>query len=312
MINFIDEINKIKQKSTFNTKRLYLIALLKEDTGFFLNGDKLVFAVKYNGDAKESISTKYLILETDICIGSIENYPSFKTGYYNLLSYNYVVDDQYLDSFVELCKNYSSLDSNFKFVDFFYSLLKLFEPVKETSFINCVGLFGELVIIKRMFLSYDIDISKEWHNALGALDKYDFSFKNFNLEVKSTVKKSNIFTLKHNQVFNGSTNYISIINLELDNSGETLSDLYSFFKTTSVFNKNIDFMIKLEKEKRRIDPNDFEIKKISISKIRFFCSKDLKTISNIPDCIEQITYNYDFTNKEFLDIKEFSDFFIDK
>lgn len=299
-------VNNIKKSDNYDFSKLYLIELIKKDSGFFLSGGKLLFAAKFNGDSNESINTTYLSLKTDVYIGTVENSPSFNVGYYNLLSYNYEISDKYLDSFIDLCRSFSN-NEDYGFTDFFYSLLKLFEPVKEVSFSNCVGLYGELSFIKRMFSSYQINISRERHNCLGSSDKYDFSFGNFNLEIKSTIKNSNIFVIKHSQIFNNSINYIAVINIELDNSGESLIDLYEYFKNSADFNRDIDFMIKIEQERKRVDPSDFKDKKFKVSNVRLFKNDTLETIENIPDCIDSINYNYDFTGKKFLDMKEFSE-----
>lgn len=106
-----------------------------------------------------------------------------------------------------------------------------------------------------------------------------------------------IFDIKHKQVFNENRNFIVVINIEQDNSGLSLSELYDYFKGEKPFSNNIDFAIKLESEKNKVSPQDFQFKKFSISKYSVFYNKNLKTIINIPEWINNIAYSYDFVSQ---------------
>lgn len=304
-MNIIVEKIKLMLNEKTDNNKLLLITTLNETSGFLLSGKKLFFASKNNGKKSELINTNHLSLQTNIFINTIENSPSFKPNYYDLLIYDLNIDGSYLESFVELCEIYANRSSELDFNYFFYSLLKLFEPSKESSFSNLVGMFGELVFIRKMYDEYKINISDSWHNAEGTTDKYDFSFKNVNTEIKTTIKSDQIFMLKHSQIFNCKKNYIVVINANVDNSGLTMKELYDYFKKTEPFSNNLDFQIKLESEKKKVSPADFSLKKLSVSEINIFLNSKLETLVSIPECISNISYSYDFVGKENVDINDF-------
>lgn len=298
MMDFQLKINKIKNSNEYSSEQLFMIESINEESGFLLGGDIVYFINKSGSSDSESIVTNQLSLRTKININTIENYPTFAPGYYDILAYSNDNDGIYLESFVNLCRMYILSLSKISFRDFFYSLLKLFEPNKEASYTNLIGLFGELSLIKRMFNEYNLILMDNWHNTYGSNDKYDFSLKGFNVEVKTSVKDNMIFDIKHKQIFNEKRNFVVVINIDQDNSGQSLSDLFDFFKETKPFSENIDFAIKLESEKNKVSPQDFKLKRFSVVKYSVFDNKSLKTITNIPEWITHVEYSYDFISQD--------------
>ena len=297
MNEFKSKINSIRDNSDFANNQLYLIENIDDKSGFLLGGNKVYFVVKSDGTENESITTTYLAFRTKIHINTIENSPTFKPGYYDLVVYDISNDDYYLDSFVELCRMYITSSSDISFVRFFYSLLKLFEPSKEASFLNLVGVFGELAFMKFVFEKFGVALDTNWHNSFGSTDKYDFSFRMFNVEIKTTAKADMRFAIKHSQIFNDKNNYVVVINIDQDNSGVTVADLFDYFKKTQPFSNNIEFMINLEKERQKISPADFSVKKFSVMKMNVFSNKLIETIEQVPSCIDTINYMYDFVGQ---------------
>ncbi len=297
MMDFQLKINKIKNSSEYSSNQLFMIESINEDAGFLLGGDIIYFINKSGASDSESIVTNQLSLRTNINLNTVENCPTFAPGCYDILAYNNDNDEIYLESFIDLCRMYVLSSSKVSFRNFFYSLLKLFEPSKETSYKNMVGLFGELSFIKRMYSVYNLTLMDYWHNSYGSNDKYDFSLKEFNIEVKTSVKDNMIFNIKHKQIFNEKQNFIIVINAEQDNSGQSLFELFTFFKITKPFSENINFAIKLESEKIKVSPQDFKLKKFSIIKYSVFDNKKLRTITNIPEWINNIEYSYDFVSQ---------------
>lgn len=302
MSEFRLKIEKIRSSLDFSAEQLYLIEPIDAKSGFLLGNNKIYFVIKNEGTESESISTTYLSLKTNIHINTIENYPTFEPGYYDLVIYDISTDEKYLDSFTELCRMYRISKTDISFVNFFYSLLKLFEPSREVSFSNLIGVFGELIFIKTFYEKYGIAIDSNWHNSFGSTDKYDFSFKKFNVEIKTTIKDDMRFAIKHNQIFNEKNNYIVVINVDTDNSGYSVSDLYDFFKATQPFSNNIEFMINLENEKQKVAKSDFYGKRFSLQKMNVFSNKQLVTLKDIPVCIDSIGYMYDFVGQETIDM----------
>lgn len=297
MMDFQLKINKIKNSGEYSPNQLFMIESITKYSGFLLGDNVIYFINKSCSSESVAIVTNHLSLRTRININSIENYPTFSPGHYDILAYNIDNNDIYLESFVDLCKMYALSSSKVCFRDFFYSLLKLFEPSKDISYTNLIGLFGELSLIKKMKSDYNLILMDNWHNTYGSNDKYDFSLKNFNIEVKTSVKDNMIFSIKHKQLFNEKQNFVVVINAEQDNSGQTLSDLFDFFKETKPFSENIDFAIKLELEKSKVSPQDFKLKKFSVVKYSVFNNKNLETIINIPQWISNVEYSYDFVSQ---------------
>lgn len=300
-------INKIKSSSDYTKEQLFMIESINEYSGFLLGGDKIYFINKSTSTDSESILTNHLSLRTKISINTIENYPTFAPGFYDVLAYNDDNEEIYLESFIELCKMYIISLSKISFRDFFYSLLKLFEPTKVTSFTNVIGLFGELSFLEKIYKDYDISLADEWHNTYGSIDKYDFAFQKFNIEVKTSVKDNMIFNIKHKQIFNEKKNYIVVINIELDNSGKTVLELYDYFKKTKPFSENIDFAIKLEVERQKVSDQDFKNKRFNVVNYSVFDNKEIKTINCIPEWISQVEYNYDFITQRRMELFELVD-----
>ena len=297
-MNLRDKIEAIKSRADYSKDQLYLIEAINENSGFLLGDDRVFYIISHNETNNDAISTKYLSLKTNIYINTVENEPSFKPGYYDLLIYSGDINLVFFESFIELCSKFNYEQETLSFIDFFYSLLKLFELPKEVSYTNLVGLFGELVLIKFAYEKYNKEIFKFWHNSLGSTDKYDFSFPAFNIEVKTTVKEGMRFEIKHSQIFNEKDNFVAVINIDNDNSGMSVSEIFDYFKTTKPFSGSIDFMIKLQQEKQKVYENDFKEKKFSLSRILLFSNKTISTIHEIPNFIDSIHYMYDFASQE--------------
>ncbi len=301
-MNLRKRINNLKDEKEYSNEQLYLIHDFSKESGFLFRNDKLYYAVKHKNADDDSLSTKYLLLRINIFINTVENSPSFNPGFYDLLIYIGDINDTFFDSFVDLCEMYENSEKKDSFINFFYSLVNLFESPKETAFSNLVGMFGELYFIYHMYKNYNLIIDNNWHVTKNINDKYDFVFNTFNIEVKTTIKEDLRFILKHNQVFNEKNNYVLIVKASVDNSGYSLAEIYDFFRKNPIFANNIDFMIKLQKEKMKVSNKDFFEKKFSLVSLQFYLNKNLDTLVDIPECIDSIEYNYDFIGKTETDI----------
>lgn len=290
-------INELVKSKSFDKNTLYLIEKINDYSGFLYSNENVYFIIKSTKERNDSISTKNLSLRTSVLINTVENSPSFKPGKYDLLIYKSGNYDYMFNSFIYICKAYVNTQSPMSFIDFFYSLLNLFEKPESKSFTNLIGAFGELYFIKYMYEHYKINIIENWHTGNSSFDKYDFVFSHFNIEVKSTIKEEMIFKIKHQQIFNYDRNYVLVINLEKNNSGLTIKDLFDYFKNEP-FSKNFNFTLKLEKEKNKISCDKFDTEKFSFNKLTIFSVNDLVTINNVPECINNIEYNYNFSGQK--------------
>lgn len=288
-------INSINE---FEENKLYFLYKINDCSGFLYGNGKVYFINKSTDSIEKKINTQFLLMSTNVFLDTVERNPSFKRGYYDMLLYKGEIKDEYFKSFIELCCMYIKSNSSITFTEFFNSLLEIFETTNETNFLNAIGLFGELSFIKYIYEKYQILLCNQWHNNLGSIDKYDFSFEHFNIEVKTTLKDGMCFNIKHSQIFNNKNNYIAVINITNDNSGQSLSDIYDYFKNNSIFSNNFPFMMNLEKEKHKVNSDIFENHKFELVRVKFFNSKEIATITNIPSCIHSVSYMYDFSEKD--------------
>lgn len=299
-----DEIDKIRCSENYSIDKYYLVQKINDKAAFFLNNNQLYFVVRAVSLEEKIDKTTYLTLYTHININASQDAGSIENGYYDMLIYNGLIDDPSFQSFYDLCAMFATSEYSISFSDFFDALVKLFSAPKEQNYKNLIGFFGELFLIKEVSEKCNLVIAENWHNSIGTNDKYDFSFKNFNIEVKTTSDETMEFEIKHSQIFNDKLNYLALFNIQSDNSGYTMSDLFDYFKEHNQFSSNIKFWVKLHTEKLKINQNDFASRKFSIKKLMFYCNRDLNTIGQIPECISKIHYLYNFANKKGCSLEE--------
>lgn len=293
-----EEIEKIHRLPNYSIEKYYLVQKVDDNSAFFINNEKLYFVVKSTNEEVRIIRTIYLDLYTHININPNQDESSFKNGYYDVLIYNGLINESMFESFYELCLMFSLGKYEMNFSDFFNALVKLFSMPKENESKNLIGFFGELFLIKEIYEKYHIVITDNWHNNIGSNDKYDFCFKNFSIEVKTTLDETMSFEIKHSQIFNDKLVFLALFNIQSDNSGYSISELWDYFNKNIDFSHNLKFWLKLHAERLKINEVDFNSKKFSIRKLTFYCNKDLDTIDKIPECISKIHYVYNFSNKK--------------
>lgn len=305
----ISKIKEIIELECYNEDETYLISVLDNDSGFLLHKNHVLFITRNIEKLdNDSINTNLLSLKNNVYISSVDNNPSFSADYYNILSFNESNENPIFDTYVELCNAYVNSQKKMPFIDFFYALINLFQLPKEERYKNLIGLFGELLFIIMIYKEYGMDISDKWHLSGSMYDKYDFCFSTLNVEVKTTLKQEHIFLIKHQQIFNDNNNYIVVNNIEEDIAGNSLDELYTYFKTVSPFKDNLNFQIKLAEEKRKIESSQVKSKKYSIKLSTIYLNKDLETIKDIPNGLYDLQYQYDFTNRKSINIEDFITF----
>lgn len=297
MLNrIIDCLNACKSDSL-----LYLIEKLSDISGFFMTNGCLLYIVKnIELNHSQSISTEYLNLNTDIAIESIQNDQQFKSGRYNVIEfikgkdgYNFTE----LESFVNLCTAHTNSLNAKDLVSFFYSLITIFQFPKEQNYKNLIGLLGELTFIKLFYEQFNRDISKLWHKN-GSHDKYDFALSKCNLEIKSTISEERKSLIKHSQLFNEDNNYLVSVFFQENPSGFTLNELCHELFEAEKYCNNYDFMINVEKEKRKVSPIDANNKRFKLLDVKLFNAKDIKYFEKIPVCISNVTYDLSLVNEK--------------
>lgn len=301
----LERIRSIKQMSNFRSDRVFLIEKIDDKNGFFLFEDKLTFARLSETNSGTNLATSMLDYYPCVNLKSVENDPSFQEGYFDFLVLK-TDDSDLITSFVALCRAYVK-DGSVSFNDFIVGMIDLFQLPKRESKLNAIGLFGELYLIKVIYDSCKKDFTNGWHLS-GAFSRYDFSFTKFNLEIKTSTADSTNYLIKHSQLFNDSKNYIGLIRLErVDTGGTSLKELIETMKNESPFAENVRFQIALQKELKKSFDVDVLEDRYNYKSAYFFENDKLDTIGQIPFCITEIEYRYDFDITDSLSLEEFVD-----
>lgn len=295
-----EELNNFPQDDL-----IYLIRKLSSKAGFFVTNNHLLYMVKNSDYEKsKSIDTEYLSLNTNVKIKAFADNQLFESGKYNVLKFiptatGYVNSD--LETFVNLCSAHAIYMNANNFVKFFYSLINIFQYPVEQSYKNLVGLFGELSVIKYIYERIGLDISVNWHRN-GESSCYDFVLKNLNLEVKSSTSTDNEIQIKHSQLFNNDNNYLVVVKLENNDSGETINDLIDKLLYSPDYCNNYNFAVNIEKERKRVSLVEAENVLLSVKDIFFFCANDINPFPTIPDEVESLSYKIYLSKSDQIDI----------
>ena len=279
---------------------IYLIIKLSDASGFFMAHSHLIYMVIHCEATKhQSLATEYLRLNTDVEVSAIECNQQFPSGRYNMLEALPVddsYDDETLNSFMNLCLAHTEHMSGLSFLDFFHSLVNLFQYPREQDYKNLIGLFGELSFIKHVYDKAGVDLSEKWHVS-GCSSKYDIVTDWGNLEIKSTRAADELVTIKHDQLFNSDRNFLVTVMMEECAGGITLNQLIKkMHDQRGCFNGYL-FTLNLEKERRRVSPVDAEVKKFNVYETRIYEAKAINPFEKIPANIANLTYQLDLIDQ---------------
>lgn len=289
---------------------LYLLEKLPCGTGLFAsNGNVLYLVLNEECCPSMSIKTEYLNLETNIYVSAFNpSVSTFENGFYNSVELELSDSVESINnfrSFYNLCLSHSTYMNGQDFVNFFDSLVSLFQLPREQQYKNLVGLMGELLFIEYIFNYYGVDLSQFWHTD-GSKSRLDFVSPFANLEVKTTTSESMRVLIKHNQLFlNSDMNYLVAVVMDEDNAGRSLDELISVLLNATNYCNSLQFTVNIEKEKRRISPTDLINKRFSLKGICLYRAKDINPFVTIPNYVEKLSYNMELTslpNKQFSDI----------
>lgn len=154
---------------------------------------------------------------------------------------------------ITLTEQINEYKNSSELLSFFSSLFQLFKTSPSSNLIKeRQGLWGELFVIKQTGNPY-IFVNC-WHKEVTR--KFDFSYKNFRLEVKATNQDERIHYFSHDQLFREDDVEIVISSLVLqdEDSGLSLKDLIE--DTRVVINGNTELLLKLEKAVMSAGMND--------------------------------------------------------
>ena len=294
--SLFDKLSIIPRDNT-----LYLLEKLPCGTGLFAtNGNVLYLVLNEECCPSMSIKTDYLTLETNIYVSAFNpSVSTFENGLYNSLELNLsnsIESKNNFRSFYNLCLSHASYMNGQDFVNFFDSLVSLFQLPREQQYKNLVGLMGELLFIEYAYKNYGVDLSLYWHTD-GSKSRLDFVAPFANFEVKTTTSESMRVLIKHNQLFlNSDNNYLVAVVMDEDNAGRSLDELISvLFKATDYCN-SLQFSVNIEKEKRRISPIDLINKRFSLKGINIYIARDINPFITIPNYVENLSYDMELTS----------------
>ena len=133
----------------------------------------------------------------------------------------------------------------------------------------------------------------------GNTSKYDFAFLKGNAEVKSCTKNHEVM-IKHEQVFNDDNNYIVVVALERNPSGETLVSLIN--KLLDRVNCFTTLHSRLELNKRMLQIHEKDLnKRYRVCSVRCYSSDAINMFRMIPDRVSELTYRLDLTDMQYIE-----------
>lgn len=292
------------EKCPSNDNHLYLLKSIDEKCGFFAMDKKLLFMVWAEGNKRiDTVKTEKLVLNTSVEILSVRNDATFKPGKYDFILFTGEKNETDFESFINICILYSNEKNKISMKDFFYSILDMFQLPKEQQFKNLIGLVGELAVLHDIYTKTGIYVGAGWHE--NSTDKYDISYNDSVIEVKTTTSNLYNVKIKHDQLFGKEGVILAAVRVSESNIGITLKNLIKKINAINEFKTDLMFQIKLGKELKKISPKDLEYKKVEINDIRFYCNSDMVTIYDIPENITNIEYDYtliDIPSNEIKDI----------
>ena len=286
---------KSQIESIADTSSIYLLEALSNTAGFFANDGKLLYAAKdIYGYPYEGIETDYLTLQTHVKICAVKNNQTFQDDYYNVIIYKGNLDDSNLESFIQLCSIHAKNEVELNFKEFFYSLIALFQLPAEQSFINAVGLYGELKFMQYANQRKNVDISNSWHRS-GSYSQYDFSNGEKSIEIKTTISGSTDVTIKHRQIFGEHPCYLVVMNCEQYENGETIEEVISSMYADSTAFNGMNFSINLAKELKRVSSKDIKEIRFGIRQMLIFDAADINPFPSTPDPVSNLSYKLDIS-----------------
>lgn len=308
-------INQIIQetKSCVHNGKLYLIDKITDKSGLFCSdGDILYLVINNEGCSSLSVATEFLQMDTNVFVQSFDEHKTFPDCEYNILRYKGSCIEGYEDnvaSFVNLCIAHSKLLNGNSFEQFFYSLISLFQLPKEQNYLNLMGLFGELSVIKHVFFTNKIDISPFWHTD-GPYSKYDFSLPNKNsIEVKTSSKGDKAISIKHSQLFSSLEKIVLASALVVeDNSGCSLNELIEELRSNSEYCNSLQFEISLQKELKRVSQDEASNKRFLFQDIHFFLNQSINPFVTVPENVDKLEYCIDLSDSPCMSKGDFESF----
>ncbi|MBQ9002837.1 MAG: PD-(D/E)XK motif protein, partial [Eggerthellaceae bacterium] len=135
----------------------------------------------------------------------------------------------------------------------------------------------------------------------GVKTKYDFCFRELNLEVKTTPRQEPMVQLKHSQLFNGDRNYLAFVQIEESPSGCSVLELAAKLKETGACFMGMRESMVLEKELLRIREEDQRIP-YRVKSIEVYSAELINPfVEEIPDNVSRLEYMLNLVGQDSLE-----------
>lgn len=219
-----------------------------------------------------------------------------------------------IESFITLClalvKHLNTQASSEEILSFFHSLQQL---LKINPRLNSIeeqkGLWGELFLIKES--GYNKELINAWHEK--PYYKFDFSFSNYKLEVKTTTKEFRVHSFSHEQLYREDDIdiYLCSLMLDEDNEGLSLKELVNQMRVQ--LSDDYNFLLKLEKSTRELGIFDLYNEypgvkfdeELARQKIAYFNVKDVPRFEQLePNGVSSTRYSIDLSTANQLNLDD--------
>lgn len=286
--------------------KLYLLENFSASSGLFaLNGNAIYLVANTERCHSISIKTEYLRLDTNTYVSAFnDSATTYEDGFYNSVELqlsDIPESEANLSAFINLCISHATYMEGRNIVSFFDSLVSLFQLPREQNYMNLVGLYGELSIIKYFHEKYNQDLSIYWHTT-GSMSKLDFVTPVLNIEVKTTSTDKLSFKIKHEQLFeNSNDTYLAAVSISENNAGITLDELVTSMLKSVAYCNSLNFAINLEAERRKISPVEASHKRFCLNNIKLYSANEICPFDAIPEIVTDLSYTLNLATSSYED-----------
>lgn len=283
-----------------NDGRFYLLEEITKQAGFFVVNGLPVYGVLATGGHGRAAPIRTALLEYDAGIDLLPIREGEETSVqtFNLIRMTAAPDQREIDAFFTLCRDHAKGGSRLSLRDFFFAASKLFRQQSVQGKKNAIGLFGELSVID-FGSSNGVDLSAGWQ-IVGTESKYDFTFDQLNIEVKTTTRHEMIPKIKHDQIFNEDNNVLCFCQIEKSPVGITLNELSQKLLDSENCFITLESRLVLTREILAIEDDDL-LTPYKMVGINFYQCGSINPFLDIPDRVTSLSYGYDLTGLPVVD-----------
>lgn len=104
-------------------------------------------------------------------------------------------------------------------------------------------------------------------------------------------------------------NYLAVVCVEETSAGHTLNQLISSMLSDQSHFNNYNFVLNIEREKKRVSPVEANSKTFSVKAINLYDATYINPFDAIPDCVSMLTYKLDLVGKNSVPDNQWSKLF---